>query len=288
MSQSGDVTGSALDLDLVEPLRLRALVPRLRSRFPLKGRRLMRRFTLLALTVCLAAPVAFAAGLEDMTEAERAAFREEVKAYLLENPDVIVEAMDVLQARQDAAAANRDVQLLQANAPAIFNSPSDWVGGNPDGDITVVEFMDYRCGYCRKAHDEVNALVTTDGNIRYVLKEFPILGPESLMTSQFAIAVRMIYGDDAYKSAHNALIKLRGDATAETLARLAKDLGHDPDAVMAKMTDPDIQAVIDTNHALASSMDISGTPTFVIDQTMLRGYVPLDDMRQIVADQRAG
>jgi protein-disulfide isomerase len=248
----------------------------------------MRCLATLVLSLCLAAPAAFAGGLGDMTDAERAAFREEVKAYLLENPDVIVEAMDVLQARQDAEAADRDVQLLQANAPAIFNSPSDWVGGNPDGDITVVEFMDYRCGYCRKAHEEVNELVTSDGNIRYILKEFPILGPESLLTSQFAIAIRMLYGDDAYKTAHDALITLRGDATAETLARLATDLGHDPNAVMAKMTAPDIQAVIDTNHALASGMDISGTPTFVIDQTMLRGYVPLDGMRQIVAEQRAG
>ena len=223
-----------------------------------------------------------------MSDAERDAFRAEVRSYLLENPDVIVEAMDVLQQREDAAAADRDIQLLQTNAPALFNSPSDWVGGNPKGDITVVEFMDYRCGYCRKAHDEVNALVTSDGNIRYVLKEYPILGPESLASSQFAIAVRMLYGDDAYKKSHDALIKLRGAANAETLARLATDLGHDPKAVLAKMESPDVMAVIETNQALAEVMEISGTPTFVIDRTMVRGYVPLDGMRKIVAGQRAG
>jgi protein-disulfide isomerase len=240
------------------------------------------------LALMLTASSAFAGGLADMTPAEREAFRAEVRAYLLENPDVIVEAMDILQQREDTAAAARDTQLLQTNAPALFNSAADWVGGNPKGDITVVEFMDYRCGYCRKAHDEVNTLVTSDGNIRYIVKEYPILGPESLLSSKFAIAVRMLYGDDAYKASHNALIKLRGEANAETLGRLATELGHDPKAVLAKMDSPDVQAVIETNHALADAMDISGTPTFVVDQTMLRGYVPLDSMRQIVTEQRAG
>jgi protein-disulfide isomerase len=247
----------------------------------------MRRLAL-TFALILSSGAASAEGLADMTDAERQAFRAEVKAYLLENPDVIVEAMDVLQQREDAAAAERDTQLLQTNSPALFSSPSDWVGGNPSGDITVVEFMDYRCSYCRKAHSEVNTLVKSDGNIRYIVKEFPILGPESLASSQFAIAVRMLYGDDAYKAAHDALISLRGEANADTLARLAQELGHDPATVAAKMATADVKSVIDQNHALASTMAISGTPTFVVDQTMVRGYLPLDDMRQIVADQRAG
>ncbi len=247
----------------------------------------MRRLAL-TFAFILSGGATFGDGLTDMTDAERDAFRAEVRAYLLANPDVIVEAMDVLQAQQDVAAAERDTQLLQTNAPALFSSPSDWVGGNPEGDITVVEFMDYRCSYCRKAHSEVNELITSDGNIRYIVKEFPILGPESLASSQFAIAVRMLYGDEAYKAAHDALISLRGAANGDTLARLAQQLGHDPDAVAAKMGTPEVMAVIDQNHALASTMDISGTPTFVVDQTMVRGYLPLDDMRQVVVQQRAG
>jgi protein-disulfide isomerase len=89
--------------------------------------------------------------------------------------------------------------LLRDNADAIFNSAADWAGGNPNGDVTVVEFVDYRCGYCRKAHDEVSQLVETDGNIRLVMKEFPILGEDSLTSARFAIAVRRLAGDDAYK-----------------------------------------------------------------------------------------
>jgi protein-disulfide isomerase len=247
----------------------------------------MRRLAL-GLAASFIATTALAAGLGDMTPEERAAFRAEVRAFLIENPEVIVEAMTELQNREDLAAAERDSALLQSNAAAIFDAPGDWVGGNPEGDITVVEFMDYRCGYCRKAHDEVNELVKSDGNIRYVIKEFPILGEGSLLSSQFAIAVRLIHGDDAYKAAHSALITLRGDPTPETLTRLATDLGHDPAAIIARMGTAEVNAVIEANHALAATMDITGTPTFVIDQTMLRGYLPLDDMRAVVSEERAG
>jgi protein-disulfide isomerase len=223
----------------------------------------------------------------EMTVEEREALHAEIRAYLLEHPEVLIEAMDVLQAREEAAAVERDALLVQAQSDRIFASPDDWVGGNPDGDITLVEFMDYRCGYCRKAHAEVAELVKSDGNIRYVIKEFPILGEGSLLSSQFAIAIRLLHGDDAYKTAHNALIALRGDATEETLARLATELGHDPAPILAKMGTPEVLAVIEANHVLATDMDISGTPTFVMQDTMLRGYVLLEDMRRIVADLRS-
>ncbi len=240
----------------------------------------------LTLAALLTATTATAGGLGEMTEDERAAFRDEVRAYLLENPEVIVEAMTELQAREDQAAADRDLQLLADNKDVIFNSPADWVGGNVNGDITVVEFMDYRCGYCRKAYQEVEDLVSTDGNIRFVLKEFPILGEESLLSSQFALAVKMLHGEDAYKKAHDALIALRGEVTQDSLARLATELGHDPAPIADKMGSDEVKAIITANHELATTMEINGTPTFVIDQTMVRGYVPLDGMRQIVDGQR--
>lgn len=243
----------------------------------------------LALAASLAAaPIAGAEGLTDMTEAERAAFNEAVRAYLIANPEVIVEAMTELQLREDEAAADRDLQMLAENKDIIFNSPADWQGGNLAGDITIVEFMDYRCGYCHKAYEEVAQLVAGDGNIRFVLKEFPILGEQSVLTSKFAIATRLVHGDEAYKAVHDALFTMRGDATEETLARLASDLNLDPAPILARLADPEVQAVIDANYALAQTMDINGTPTFVIDNTMVRGYVPLDGLQEIVAGQREG
>lgn len=253
----------------------------------------MRRLAALGLATSLAVSFALSAHAEtaatspsDMTPEDRAALRAEVRAYLLENPEVLVEAMDILQAREESASIERDKMLVQSKSADLFSSSTDWVGGNLDGDVTLVEFMDYRCGYCRKAHDEVQTLVKTDGNIRYIVKEFPILGEGSMVSSQFAIAVRLLHGDVAYKAAHDALIDLRGDPTPEALTRLATDLGHDPAPIFAKMPTDEVMTVIATNHALADAMEISGTPTFVMKDTMLRGYVPLEGMQQILAEVR--
>jgi protein-disulfide isomerase len=247
----------------------------------------MRR--LLAGTALLAATTlpGFAEGLTDMTPAEREAFRAEVRAYLMENPEVLMEAIAVLESREQAAAIEQDKQLLVEYRDAIFNDPASWVGGNPDGDITVVEFIDYRCGYCRKAWEEVDQLIEQDGNIRFVLKEFPILGEQSVLSSRFAIAVLQLHGADAYRKAHDALLTLRADATPEALVRVAEDLGLEAQPVMERMKAPEVTKVIEDNHKLAQALQISGTPTFVIDGTFVRGYVPLEGMQQIVAEQRA-
>lgn len=235
-----------------------------------------------AVMTCL---LTFPVGAE-MTADERDALRAEIRAYLVENPEVLVEAMNVLEERQALAAVERDALMIQTRASDIFASPADWVGGNLEGDITLVEFMDYRCSYCRKAHSEVQELVASDGNIRYVIKEFPILGEASLLSSQFAIAVRLLHGDDAYKATYDALITLRGEPTPETLGRLATDLGHDPAPILEKMGSDEVKAIIAANHELASAMEISGTPTFVLKDQMLRGYVPLEDFRGIIAETR--
>lgn len=239
------------------------------------------------LATALSGP-AIGADPAQMTDTDRAAFRAEVRAYLLENPEVLAEAIDVLNQRQAEAETQNDVALVQTHADALFNDPASWSGGNPDGDITVVEFTDYRCGYCRKAHDEVAELIRSDGNIRFIVKEFPILGAASLTSARFAIAVLQLGGDAPYAKAKEALITLRGDPTPETLERLATDLGLDAPAVLAAMDSPAVSAVIAANHDLGNRMQISGTPTFVINGAMLRGYVPLDGLREIVRQQRKG
>ncbi|WP_372838018.1 DsbA family protein [Phaeovulum sp.] len=249
---------------------------------------MLRRYVSpIALVAALAAGPAAAFDLGNMSDAERADFGAAVREYLLSNPEVLVEAINVLDARQAQAAAASDKDLVAANAAALFQDGYSWVGGNPDGDVTLVEFTDYRCGYCRQAHAEVAELVASDGNIRFIVKEFPILGVESELSSRFAIAIKLIAGDDVYKEAHDRLITLRGTANEESLSQLAVDLGQDPAAVLARMTTDEVTAVIDANHALAQIMQISGTPTFIVGDEMLRGYLPLAGMRQIVADQRS-
>ena len=229
-----------------------------------------------------------ATDLTQMTEAERTAFDAEIRAYLLANPEVLIEVQQALEAKQQQASEVNDAAVLSANHAAIYNDPASWVGGNPDGNVTVVEFMDYRCTYCRKAWSEVEDLVKSDGNIRFVLKEFPILGDDSVMSSRFAIAVRLLNGDDAYKKAFDALITLRGAADTDTLARLASDLGLDSKAVLDKMGSDAVAAIITANRALGDTLGVSGTPTFVMGNTIIRGYLPEEEMKKIVDDQRAG
>jgi protein-disulfide isomerase len=231
---------------------------------------------------------ALAQGLTDMTDAERQAFRDEVRAYLLENPEVLTEAIDVLQKRQELAAAQAADAFMAENQDYLFNDPNSFVGGNPEGDITLVEFMDYRCGYCRKAHEEVADLIARDGNIRFVVKEFPILGDDSVTSSRFAIAVRMLHGDAAYAEVYDRLITLRGTPDADTLARLAADLGHDPAPILQRMGSDEVSAIIAANHDFARQMNITGTPTFFIGDQILRGYLPEDQMRAMVEAERAG
>ncbi|MCK0119657.1 MAG: DsbA family protein [Yoonia sp.] len=243
----------------------------------------MLRFAPLAVMAALATPVV----AQDMTPEERTAFRAEVRAYLLENPEVLMEAIGVLEDRQAADARANDVNLVAQNADALFSSDTSFVGGNPDGDFTVVEFLDYRCGYCKRAHPEVAALIDGDTNIRYVIKELPILGEQSVLASRYALAVQQVVGDDAYYDIHNTLMEYQGNITDANLARISDAFGYDHDALADMMNGPEVNAVIAENRALADALAITGTPSFVFEDQMLRGYVPLAQMEQIVAQLRS-
>lgn len=245
----------------------------------------MRLISTLA-ALALSTTLATAQDVGEMTDVQRDAFRAEVRAYLLENPEVLMEAIGVLEARQEQAETMRDDRLAELNADALTNDGFSYVGGNPDGDITIVEFIDYRCGFCRRAHPEVAELIATDGNIRIITKEFPILGEQSLLASQFAVATKIIAGDEAYKEVSDALIALRSDVTPASLSSLANAFDLDNDAIFAEMESDAVNTVLANNRALGERMAISGTPTFVFGGEMVRGYVPLAQMRQIVESQR--
>ena len=249
---------------------------------------MIRLFPRALLSLALVATPALASDLTDLGTAERAALRAEVRAYLMENPEVILEAIQVLEQRQASAEADADAELIAAHAQALFQDDRSWVGGNPDGDITMVEFMDYRCGYCRKAAPEVESLLKSDGNIRLIIKEFPILGDASLQTSRFAIATLQLAGDAAYAQVHEALIAYKGDVNDTTLRRIGEELGLDADAIIARMDTAEVNDVIAANHALARALKISGTPSFVVGDEMLRGFLPADQMALLIADIRAG
>ncbi|PCD77654.1 DsbA family protein [Pseudothioclava arenosa] len=239
----------------------------------------------LSLSSAMALPAA-AFDISAMSEGEKAAFGEAVREYLMANPEVLIESINVLEERQQAMEAQNDQVLVETNAKDLFEDGYSWVGGNPDGDVTIVEFLDYKCGYCKKAYQEVEKLLESDGNIRFIVKEFPILGEQSDLSSRFAVAVLQLAGPEAYEKTHNAMMAFRGDFTLESLSRLAKDQGLDADALLKRMNEEEVTAVLRANHQLAERMRISGTPAFVIGGELMRGYAPVNVMEKIVADQR--
>lgn len=245
-----------------------------------------RTATAAATALALLGAPAQALDLSEMSAAERAAFGDQVRAYLLQNPEVILEAVDLLEQRQAQAESVRDDVLVAENLEELHNDGYSWVGGNPDGDITLVEFMDYRCGYCRRAGPEVAKLLESDGNIRLVIKEFPILGEASVLSSRFAVATRLVAGNDAYKQVHDALIELRSEPNEVALRRLADGFALDSEAIFAKMDSQEVSSELHQNRALAQRMAISGTPTFVLGNEMLRGFLPADQMEIMLAEIR--
>jgi len=242
----------------------------------------------LALALSLAALPAAAFDVEAMSPPEREAFGAEIRDYLLENPEVIVEAIGMLEAREAERQANSDADLIAANAEALFEDDHSFVGGNPDGDVTLVEFLDYRCGYCRQAHPIVGELLSSDGNIRLVVKEFPILGEASDRASRFAIATKLVEGDEAYAALHDALMTMRGEMGTGPLTRLVGEMGFDAAAIAERAASADVTRIIEANHALARQMGINGTPSFIVGDRVLRGFLPLEGMEAVVSEAREG
>ena len=245
----------------------------------------MKRLTAALLTSAALTGPALSFDIQSMTDDEKAAFGVAVREYLMANPEVLVESINVLEERRAQQAVSDDKALLAANHDAIFDDGHSWVGGNPDGDVTVVEFMDYRCGYCRQFNPQVRELVESDGNIRLIVKEFPILGDDSEASARFAVAVKQIAGDDAYAAAHHALIGLRAAPTPEALTRIAADIGVDADEVLNLMQTEDVTAILRDNRELAQTMGIQGTPSFVIGDQLLRG-MPAGGLAATVAAAR--
>jgi len=218
---------------------------------------------------------------------QRTALRKEMRAYLLDQPQVLMEAIAVLEGRQKQQQVQSDIDLVATNRDEIFNDNYSWNGGNLNGDITLVEFQDYRCAYCRRAHNEVKELVKSDGNIRLVVKEFPILGEQSTLSSRLAVATLHKAGPDAYIKLADILITFKGNLTDNNMTGILNKLGLDAPAILAYMNDDAVKGQISKGHDLATKLNITGTPTFVVGNEMLRGYVPLGTMRKIIEGVRA-
>jgi protein-disulfide isomerase len=240
-------------------------------------------FVFLALAAALAAGLV-AVTLPKGTGPDTGGFDRRVRVYLMAHPEVIADAAAVLQRREATAASAARREAVRANRAAVLSSGPLPVAGNPDGDVTVVEFFDYNCPYCRQAFPQIASLLATDANVRVVFKEFPVLGPGSVFASQAAIAASL---QGKYLVFHDALMTQGGELTPPAVLEVARATGLDVERLRADMTKPEISATIDESHALARRLLITGTPTFIIGDELIAGFAGIDEIRAAVAQARS-
>ena len=208
-----------------------------------------------------------------------------VREYLLKNPEVIVEAIRELQRRDKVASAEQQFSVLKSMTAQLNENPNDPVIGNPDGDVTMVEFFDYRCGFCKRVFPDIMTLLKEDTNIRYVLKEFPILGDDSNYAHRAAMAV-WLHQKDKYQPFHIAMMASKGSLTNDKVLDFAKSSGVDMDALPGQMKDPEIDKTFAATKAQALALNITGTPAFIVGENIAPGAIPLSAMKQLVAAAR--
>ena len=222
-----------------------------------------------------------------MSAAERETLRREIRAYLLENPEVILEAINILEERRAEAARQNDGELVAEHAEALFQDDHSWVGGNPEGDVTVVEFSDYRCVFCKRAHPILRELLAEDGDIRLVVKEFPILGPQSVVAGRMAIAAAAL-DPELYRELNGALMTHEGEMSEVVAYRIAGRVGYDVAELKARAASEETEEALRQNYELARALGLQGTPSFVIGEQVIRGFVEKDEMADAVAEARTG
>lgn len=203
--------------------------------------------------------------------------------HLAENPDVVVEAIRAYQQREEQAEQTARLEMVQSSWAEIARTGDDPVLGNPDGDVTLVEFFDYRCGYCRRAYPDVHALQENDPNLRIVLKEFPILGPESVFAARASLAAREQNLAPAF---HAAAMEAEGNLTEARVLEIAEQVGLDVDQLRQDMEDPEIEQIIQRNFALAERLGIRGTPAFLTKNEIIPGAVGRDRLETAIAEAR--
>lgn len=215
---------------------------------------------------------------------EKDDLRQSVREILLENPEIVIEAIEAYQLNQEEAKKRQFKQQFSSNQ-ALLSGENVLMAGNPDGDVTVVEFFDYNCGYCKRAADDVLKLVENDKNVKVIFKEYPILSPASHLASRWAAAAKK---QDKYYEYHMALMNFRGQQSVAALEKIGKDVGLDVKKLKKDADSKEIREMIETHIAFARDLGISGTPAFVVNGELNPGYMGYDRLKQAVDDARIG
>src|SRR6516162_10414290 len=244
------------------------------------------RISIGTLTLCCVAVAAVPlrpAGAAELAPEQRREIESIIHDYLLQHPDVLIEAIRAAEEKVKTEAGEKAQQALIARRSEIFDEPGTPVGGNPKGDVTLVEFFDYRCPYCKQVQPRLKELLAGDHQLRIAYKEFPILGAVSVAAARAALAA---HRQSKYETFHDAMMAAKGEITEDTVYRVAGSVGLDVDRLKRDMSSPEIEAALKANRALAETLDISGTPGFVIGDQIVPGAIELSSLKDLVAGAR--
>ena len=243
-------------------------------------------FPVLAMACALAAILPVPAGAAaDFTPTQREAVEGIVRDYLMQNPDLLIEALRGAEDKLNREADAKAEKVLAEQRNKIFADPDTPVGGNPQGDVTIVEFFDYRCPYCKQVLPALQKLLKEDGKLRFVYKELPVLGPQSVAAAQAALAAQR---QGKYEAFHSSMMAVKGQITEDTVYKVAGSVGLDVDRLKQDMAAPEIEKALKANLALANALNIHGTPGFIIGNHIVPGALDLDTLKTMVADARGG
>ena len=221
-----------------------------------------------------------------LTDPQKKAVEQIVRDFLLTNPEVIQEAIVELERRQQDAQKNAQKTALMSERNTLLHSPRGNVVGNPSGDVTVVEFFDYNCGYCKRALGDLRTLMKADPKLRVVLKDFPVLGPESVEASRVALGVKQQLSGDKLFDYHTKVMESRGRVNGERALQVAKEMGLDMARLQKDLDNAEIKAALQENVGLGDKLGLTGTPAFIIGDEVVSGAVGLEPLRKIVASTR--
>jgi protein-disulfide isomerase len=235
----------------------------------------------IATALTLISTGAMATDIATMSPQEREAFGAEIRTYLLENPELIEEAQAVLEERRAAAAQERDAQMVADNIEALQGDAMSPMLGDPSAPFTVVKFNDFNCGHCRAVEPDLAAFIEENPDYKLVIKEFPVLGPNSVIAASFAVTIYEMAGSEAYVQVKSRLFGDEGPKGAEYFRDLAAEVGVDPDLMTERMGSEEVRAHLQRNVNLAAELEIQGTPGLVFEDVIIRGRIPLEVMGQI-------
>jgi protein-disulfide isomerase len=217
--------------------------------------------------------------------ANRAEIETIVRDYLMKNPEILMEMQQALETKQREAQRIANLEVIKSSKDEIFNAAYDGVVGNPSGTTTIVEFYDYNCGYCKRAQEDMLALTAADPDLRFVLKEFPILGPDSTKAHVVSMAFRTLM-PEKYGDFHNQLLGAPGRASEDAAIRIALALGADEAKLREEMKNPAINAAFEKTYELANKLAITGTPSYVVGNEVIFGALGQEVLAEKIAEAR--